>query len=45
MSQQRPEMRNQPDEAQGLAELSMKTGVPVDKLPLRREADRGGEER
>jgi hypothetical protein len=37
-------MRQQPDEAQGLAELSIRTRIPVDELPLRRAIDRGREE-
>lgn len=37
-------MRTQPDEAQGLAELSVKTKIPVDQLPLRRSTDVGRED-
>ncbi len=44
MTEQRPNMRFQPDEEQGLAELSLKSKIPVDKLPLRRATDVGREE-
>ncbi|MBI4994502.1 DUF4256 domain-containing protein [Candidatus Peregrinibacteria bacterium] len=44
MAQQRPEMRTQSDEAQGLAELSVRTKIPVSKLPLRRATDVGRED-
>lgn len=40
MAYQGPERRFQTDEAKGLAELSVKIEVPVDKLPLRRQADK-----
>lgn len=39
MSYQGKERRTQPDEAQGLAELSIRTKIPVDQLPLQRATD------
>lgn len=44
MSYQGPNRRSQPDEAQGLAELSIKTKTPVDQLPLQRATDVGRED-
>lgn len=44
MSYQGKERRTQPDEAQGLAELSVRTETPADQLPLQRTSDAGRED-